>query len=55
MPTHFEDLPREENCRHPEHEPSNMIVIPPGKKMVHVCPACGKRTEVIPNQVRFYA
>jgi hypothetical protein len=35
--------PYREPCRHPEHKPPNMIVLPPG---VHVwkCPACGEET-----------
>jgi len=53
MPTHFEDLPKQDVCNDPEHDPPNMIVIPPGKKMIHVCPSCGKRAEVIPPQVRW--
>lgn len=28
-------------CHHPEHNPPNMIVLPPGKYR-HVCPNCGK-------------
>lgn len=28
-------------CRHPEHEPPSMIVLPPGIYM-HTCPGCGR-------------
>lgn len=28
-------------CLNPEHAPPTMLYIPPGKKYVHVCPACG--------------
>lgn len=51
MPTHFEDIPLPERCTNAEHNPPSHVVIPPGKKMVHTCPACGKRTEVTPTQV----
>lgn len=53
MPTRFQDLPKDQTCNSPEHDPPSMIVIPPGKKMVHTCPSCGKVTEVIPAQVRW--
>ena len=29
-----------EPCRHPEHDPPSMIVLPPGK-YEHTCPGCG--------------
>ena len=41
----FEDDPYfNEICRHPEHEPPNMLVIPEGMIYRHVCPGCGKTT-----------
>lgn len=51
MPTTFEDIPVQERCSHPEHNPPMHIVIPPGKRMRHVCPACGKETVVEPLQI----
>jgi len=51
MPTHFEDIPKPDMCMHPEHNPPQHIVIPQGKKMVHVCPACSKRQEIMPMHV----
>jgi hypothetical protein len=41
---YFEDMPVQERCRHPEHEPPNMLVIPAGKRYRHVCPGCGRET-----------
>lgn len=32
------------SCIHPEHNPPMHICIPPGKKYVHICPGCGKKT-----------
>lgn len=34
------DLP-EPPCRHPQHDPATMIVLPDGI-YEHTCPACGK-------------
>jgi len=53
MPTTFEPLPPEERCISPEHNPPMHIVIPPGHKMRHACPACGKETVIIPTQVHW--
>ncbi len=43
MPTKkIADLPRQQYCRHPEHNPPSMIVLPPGI-YEHTCPSCGRR------------
>lgn len=34
------DLPKYHKCRHPEHNPPGMIVLPDGL-YEHVCPGCG--------------
>jgi hypothetical protein len=47
----FFDLPKTEQCRHPEHRPPSHLVIPQGKGYKHVCPACGKVTVLLPPQV----
>jgi predicted RNA-binding Zn-ribbon protein involved in translation (DUF1610 family) len=36
----------EKPCCHPEHNPPSHIVIPDGKLLKHICPACGKETIV---------
>lgn len=33
-------------CRDPEHEPPGHIVIPQGKKLVHICPSCKNKTVI---------
>lgn len=35
-------FPENQTCRHPEHNPPNMIVLEPGV-YEHTCPACGKK------------
>ncbi|MFA5234766.1 MAG: hypothetical protein WC390_10235 [Sulfurimonas sp.] len=40
----FEDIPKVERCTHPQHNPPNMLWIPPGKQYRHICPGCGKET-----------
>lgn len=42
----IEDLPAEEICISPEHNPPGMYVYQQGKKYVYRCPACGKITTV---------
>lgn len=47
----FYDLPKDETCRHPEHNPPTHLYIPPGKGYRHVCPSCGKITNITPLQI----
>lgn len=47
-----EDLKRI-NCTNLEHNPPSHIVIPAGKKMVHICPGCGQQTEVRPIRITY--
>lgn len=42
----FFDLPKEEFCTHPQHNPPSHLYIPPGKGYRHKCPSCGKVMEV---------
>jgi hypothetical protein len=49
----FFDLPKIEQCRHPEHNPPGHIHIPQGKGYRHVYPACGAESVLIPPQI-FY-
>jgi hypothetical protein len=43
MPTKkIADLPRQQYCRHPDHNPPSMMVYPPGI-YEHTCPSCGHR------------
>lgn len=39
-------------CQHREHNPPRMIVIPAGKKMVHECPACHKKTTIHGSRIK---
>ena len=45
------DLPLSNKCKHPSHEPPSMLYIPPGKGYRHICPNCGKITDLIPPQI----
>ncbi len=40
------DLPEDDRCRHPSHDPPSMIVLPPGI-YEHTCPGCGKTREIV--------
>jgi hypothetical protein len=33
-------------CAHPQHEPPRHICIPPGQRLRHRCPGCGRVTFV---------
>ena len=44
----FFDLPADETCIHPEHEPPSGLYIPSGKGYRHVCPGCKTVRELIP-------
>lgn len=39
----IQDLDKSIICRHPEHNPPSMIVLPPGV-YEYTCPACGHKT-----------
>lgn len=41
--SHFEDEDPQQICRHREHNPPSHMVIPHGKRYVHICPGCGFR------------
>jgi len=50
----FYDLPKSEKpCSHPSHNPPSHLFIPPGKGYRHVCPGCGKITNLVPIQISF--
>lgn len=40
-------------CISPEHNPPSHIYIPPGSKLVHTCPGCGKVTVIRPNIITY--
>lgn len=44
----FFDLPPDQTCIHPEHEPPSGLYIPPGKGYRHVCPGCKTVKDLIP-------
>ena len=56
MPTSkIKDLKEPVICRHPEHDPPNMMVYQPGV-YEHVCPACGrKQTFTVRQKTWLYA
>lgn len=33
-------------CMSPYHNPPTHLYIPPGETKIHVCPSCGKKTEM---------
>jgi hypothetical protein len=52
----IESIPKaEEVCRHPQHEPPGMMVIPPGKQFHHVCPGCGYEATIRGSQATMSA
>ena len=46
-------LPKNEVCRHPQHNVPMLLYIPPGCGYRHVCPGCGNVITVIPQQISF--
>lgn len=49
----FYDLEITNKCNHPEHDPPMYINIPSGKGYKHVCPLCGKVTNVEPLNITY--
>ena len=49
----FFDLPQDTRCKDKSHKPPTHIHIPQGKGYRHVCPSCGKVTDLIPPQISF--
>ena len=49
----FFDLDLPKKCNNPSHEPPTHIHIPQGKGYRHICPSCGKVTDLIPPQISF--
>lgn len=47
----FEDIPQENLCLDRSHNPPTHVCIPHGKRLVHICPSCGKKQTVSPIQV----
>lgn len=47
------DLPVNDSCLHPNHNPPNNLYIPQGKGYNHVCPLCRAIVKVIPQQISF--
>ena len=47
----YYDLPRNECCTHPSHEPPMHLYIPPGKGYRHVCPSCGQVSYMTGNGI----
>lgn len=46
----IKDISSKDYCRHPEHNPPNMIVLPPGV-YEHTCPSCGAKKIFTVNRV----
>ena len=49
----FYDLPKNESCTDVNHNPPSHLYIPPGKGYKHICPTCGKLTNLVPLQITF--
>lgn len=47
----FEDIPVQQRCLNPQHEPPGHLCIPAGKQYRHVCPGCGRETLLRPPQI----
>lgn len=47
----FEDIPAQERCLNPSHEPPSHMVIPAGKQYRHVCPGCGREMILRPPAI----
>ncbi len=48
MPTIIEDDPNyTPPCAHPDHNAPTHVVVPPGKRLRHTCPGCGKETIIV--------
>lgn len=46
-----DDKPK--RCLDRAHDPPTHIVIPPGKKLVHTCPSCGKTVTIRSNHCTY--
>lgn len=51
--SHFEDIEKEVTCKDPGHNPPSHFHIPQGKRYIHVCPSCGNRNVITPQQITF--
>lgn len=49
----FFDLPKNNTCNDPGHNPPTHLHIPQGKGYRHVCPKCGATVDLIPPQISF--
>jgi len=47
----FEDIPIQERCLNPRHQPPSHMVIPAGKQYRHVCPGCGFQVVLRPPTI----
>ena len=51
--SHFEDIEPYVMCTHPSHNPPTHLHIPQGKRYVHICPSCGNKQIIQPQQITF--
>ena len=51
--SHFEDIEKEMICKDLGHNPPSHVHIPQGKRYIHVCPSCGNRIVITPQQISF--
>lgn len=49
----FFNLHQNIKCNDKSHDPPSHLHIPQGQGYRHVCPSCGKVTELIPPQISF--
>ena len=53
--SHFEPIEdsKFKLCRDLSHNAPMHLYIPEGQKYIHICPSCGKKVEIIPQQITF--
>lgn len=51
----FEDIPVQERCLNPSHQPPSHMVIPAGKQYRHICPGCGFEIVMRPPMITMRA
>lgn len=49
----FFDLPEKKICSFNGHKPPMHLYIPQGKGYRHICPECGRITDIIPQQIMY--
>ncbi len=50
----FENIPVEEICHHPSHNPPMHLCIPTDQVYRHICPSCGYTVKIRGNPIRWW-